>query len=99
MSLNGVNSNYQAYETNTASGSDKKVSTKEISKTTAYSDVAATYEHTSQSEGLVTAVNKKASNASIVAQLKADLDTLSARYPTDRDRCRYTHVPDAKPRY
>lgn len=75
MSLNGVNSNYQAYETNTASGSDKKVSTKEISKTTAYSDVAATYEHTSQSEGLVTAVNKKASNASIVAQLKADLDT------------------------
>mgnify|MGYP003107549947 CR=1 FL=1 len=45
MSLNGVNSNYQAYETNTASGSDKKVSTKEISKTTAYSDVAATYEH------------------------------------------------------
>lgn len=35
----------------------------------------ATYEHTSQSEGLVTAVNKKASNASIVAQLKADLDT------------------------
>ena len=32
MSLNGVNSNYQAYETNTASGSDKKVSTKEISK-------------------------------------------------------------------
>ena len=75
MSLNGVNSNYQAYEANTASGSDKKVSTKEISKTTAYSDVAATYEHTSQSEGLVTAVNKKASNASIVAQLKADLDT------------------------
>ena len=38
MSLNGVNSNYQAYETNTVSGSDKKVSTKEISKTTAYSD-------------------------------------------------------------
>ena len=37
MSLNGVNSNYQAYETNTVSGSDKKVSTKEISKTTAYS--------------------------------------------------------------
>ena len=35
MSLNGVNSNYQAYETNTVSGSDKKVSTKEISKTTA----------------------------------------------------------------
>ena len=32
MSLNGVNSNYQAYETNTVSGSDKKVSTKEISK-------------------------------------------------------------------
>lgn len=59
MSLNGVNSNYQAYETNTASGSDKKVSTKEISKTTAYSDVAATYEHASQSEGLVAAVNKK----------------------------------------
>ena len=27
MSLNGVNSNYQAYETNTVSGSDKKVST------------------------------------------------------------------------
>ena len=27
MSLNGVNSNYQAYEANTASGSDKKVST------------------------------------------------------------------------
>ena len=72
MSLNGVNSNYQAYETNTVSGSDKKVSTKEISKTTAYSGVAATYEHSSQSEGLVAAVNKKASNASIVAQLKAD---------------------------
>ena len=53
MSLNGVNSNYQAYETNTVSGSDKKVSTKEISKTTAYSDVAATYEHASQSGGLV----------------------------------------------
>ena len=50
MSLNGVNSNYQAYETNTVSGSDKKVSTKEISKTTAYSGVAATYEHASQSE-------------------------------------------------
>lgn len=72
MSLNGVNSNYQAYETNTVSGSDKKVSTKEISKTTAYSGVAATYEHASQSEGLVAAVNKKASNASIVAQLKAN---------------------------
>ena len=28
MSLNGVNSNYQAYETNTVSGSDKKVSLK-----------------------------------------------------------------------
>ena len=79
MSLNGVNSNYQAYEANTASGSDKKVSTKEISKTTAYSDVAATYEHTSQSEGLVTAVNKKASNASIVAQLKADQETRMAQ--------------------
>ena len=79
MSLNGVNSNYQAYETNTVSGSDKKVSTKEISKTTAYSDVAATYEHASQSEGLVAAVNKKASNASIVAQLKADQETRMAQ--------------------
>ena len=66
MSLNGVNSNYQAYETNTVSGSDKKVSTKEISKTTAYS-------------GLVAAVNKKASNASIVAQLKADQETRMAQ--------------------
>ena len=79
MSLNGVNSNYQAYETNTVSGSDKKVSTKEISKTTAYSGVAATYEHASQSEGLVAAVNKKASNASIVAQLKADQETRMAQ--------------------
>ena len=79
MSLNGVNSNYQAYETNTVSGSDKKVSTKEISKTTAYSGVAATYEHSSQSEGLVAAVNKKASNASIVAQLKADQETRMAQ--------------------
>ena len=70
MSLNGVNSNYQAYETNTVSGSDKKVSTKEISKTTAYSGVAATYEHASQSE---------ASNASIVAQLKADQETRMAQ--------------------
>ena len=79
MSLNGVTSNYQAYETNTVSGSDKKVSTKEISKTTAYSGVAATYEHASQSEGLVAAVNKKASNASIVAQLKADQETRMAQ--------------------
>ena len=79
MSLNRVNSNYQAYETNTVSGSDKKVSTKEISKTTAYSGVAATYEHASQSEGLVAAVNKKASNASIVAQLKADQETRMAQ--------------------
>ena len=68
-----------SYETNTVSGSDKKVSTKEISKTTAYSDVAATYEHASQSEGLVAAVNKKASNASIVAQLKADQETRMAQ--------------------
>ena len=79
MSLNGINSNYQAYETNTVSGSDKKVSTKEISKTTAYSGVAATYEHASQSEGLVAAVNKKASNASIVAKLKADQETRMAQ--------------------
>lgn len=43
MSLNGVNTNYQTYETGTYSGTSKKASSKEAEKSTGYSDVAATY--------------------------------------------------------
>ena len=79
MSLNGVNSSYQTYEANTVSGTGKKASAKEATKTTGYSDVAATYEHSSKSAGSTTTVNKKASNASVVAQLKADQETRMAQ--------------------
>ena len=79
MSLNGVNTNYQTYETGTYSGTSKKTSSKEVEKSTGYSDVAATYEHSSKSADSTTTVNKKASNASIVAQLKADQETRMAQ--------------------
>ena len=79
MSLNGVNTNYQTYETGTYSGTSKKTSSKEAEKSTGYSDVAATYEHSSKSADSTTTVNKKASNASIVAQLKADQETRMAQ--------------------
>lgn len=79
MSLNGVNTNYQTYETGTYSGNSKKTSSKEAEKSTGYSDVAATYEHSSKSTDSTTTVNKKASNASIVAQLKADQETRMAQ--------------------
>lgn len=79
MSLNGVNSNYQTYEANTVSSTGKKASSKEAAKTTGYSDVAATYEHSSKSADSTTTVNKKASNASVVAQLKADQETRMAQ--------------------
>lgn len=69
MALNGVNTNYQTYDSSIYSGTDKKASSKETTSTTAYSDVAATYEGSSDSTAVV---SKKASNASIVAQLKAD---------------------------
>ena len=79
MSLNGVNTNYQTYETGTYSGTSKKTSSKEAEKSTGYSDVAATYEHSSKSADSTTTVNKKASNASVVAQLKADQETRMAQ--------------------
>ena len=79
MSLNGVNTNYQTYETGTYSGNSKKTSSKEAEKSTGYSDVAATYEHSSKSADSTTTVNKKASNASVVAQLKADQETRMAQ--------------------
>lgn len=79
MSLNGVNTNYQTYETGTYSGNSKKTSSKEAEKSTGYSDVAATYEHSSKSTDSTTTVNKKASNASVVAQLKADQETRMAQ--------------------
>ena len=79
MSLNGVNTNYQTYETGTYSGTSKKASSKEAEKSTGYSDVAATYEHSSKSADSTTTVNKKASNASVVAQLKADQETRMAQ--------------------
>lgn len=79
MSLNGVNTNYQTYETGTYSGNNKKTSSKEAEKSTGYSDVAATYEHSSKSADSTTTVNKKASNASVVAQLKADQETRMAQ--------------------
>lgn len=79
MSLNGVNTNYQTYETGTYSGTSKKTSSKETEKSTGYSDVAATYEHSSKSADSTTTVNKKASNASVVAQLKADQETRMAQ--------------------
>lgn len=79
MSLNGVNTNYQTYETGTYSGNSKKTSSKEAEKSIGYSDVAATYEHSSKSADSTTTVNKKASNASVVAQLKADQETRMAQ--------------------
>ena len=79
MSLNGVNTNYQTYETGTYSGNSKNTSSKEAEKSTGYSDVAATYEHSSKSADSTTTVNKKASNASVVAQLKADQETRMAQ--------------------
>ena len=79
MSLNGVNTNYQTYETGTYSGTSKKASSKEAEKSTGYSDVAATYEHSSKSADSTTTVNKKASNASVVAQLMADQETRMAQ--------------------
>lgn len=79
MSLNGVNTNYQTYEANNVSSTGKKASAKEATKTTGYPDVAATYEHSSKSADSTTTVNKKASNASVVAQLKADQETRMAQ--------------------
>lgn len=82
MSLNGVNTDYSTYETSnvTASGSKTSGRTDKTSvsdKTFSYNDVAATYEHSADNN--TSAVNRKASNAAVVAQLKADQETRMAQ--------------------
>lgn len=75
MGLNGVNSNYAAYETaavTSKSATDsKKTKYNNADKKPAYSEEAATYEKSSISGY---AANSKADRAAIVAQLKADAD-------------------------
>lgn len=83
MSLNGVNTGYSTYETSnvTASGSKTSGRTDKTSvsdKTSSYNDVAATYEHSAVNNN-TSAVNRKASNAAVVAQLKADQETRMAQ--------------------
>lgn len=81
MSLNGVNTGYSTYETSNVTASGSKVSGKtdksSVSDNATYNDVAATYEHSSANN--TSAVSKKASNAAVVAQLKADQETRMAQ--------------------
>lgn len=86
MSLNGVNSGFSTYETGNVSSTKNtsdvsRAGKTESDKTAAsrYSDVAATYEHSSKSSNAVSSSSRKASNASVVAQLKADQEARMAQ--------------------
>lgn len=80
MELNGVNSNYAAYEA-TASSNTKANSNSSSSSSgksaTAYPEVAATYEGSSSASK--SSSIKKANNPQLVAQLKADQEARMAQ--------------------
>lgn len=86
MSLNGVNSGFSTYETGNVSSTNNTSDVSRAGKTgsdktaaSGYSDVAATYEHSSKSQNAVSSSSRKASNASVVAQLKADQEARMAQ--------------------
>ena len=86
MSLNGVNSGFSTYETGNVSSTKNTSDVSRAGKTgsdktaaSGYSDVAATYEHSSKSSNAVSSSSRKASNASVVAQLKADQEARMAQ--------------------
>ena len=86
MSLNGVNSGFSTYETSNVSSTENTSGVSRAGKTgsdktaaSGYSDVAATYEHSSKSSNAVSSSSRKASNASVVAQLKADQEARMAQ--------------------
>ena len=86
MSLNGVNSGFSTYETGNVSSTKNTSDVSRAGKTgsdktaaSGYSDVAATYEHSSKSQNAVSSSSRKASNASVVAQLKADQEARMAQ--------------------
>lgn len=78
MELNGVNSNYAAYEATSASASKKNSSTSKTEAKTSkvYSDVAATYEASSKT---VSTTTSKTDRSAVVAQLKADQESRMAQ--------------------
>jgi len=81
MELNGVNSNYAAYEatatSTTKSNSSASSSSSSGKSSTSYTDVAATYE--SSSSASTSSSVKKANNPQLVAQLKADQEARMAQ--------------------
>lgn len=78
MELNGVNSTYAAYEATKASVKAKSNSSgsSESVKSTASSEVAATYEKSSSASAYSA---KKANNPELVAKLKADQEARMAQ--------------------